>query len=138
VNRVVLDAGAFDTIQTAGGRGLRDLLARTLLRGGEVCCAAVTLAEVARGSARTRQLESALSRRYGGEQIRVLVTDEEMAKLVGRILYAAKKDSASIADAHVIAACLPAEVAVVMTSDPDEINELASVVPGVKIMPRTP
>jgi predicted nucleic acid-binding protein len=138
VNRVVLDAGAFDTIQTAAGRRLRDLLARTLIRGGEVCCAAVTLAEVARGSARTRQLESALSRKYGGEQIRVLVTDEEMAKLVGRILYAAKKGSASITDAHVVAACLSAEVAVVVTSDPGDINELASVVPGVKIMPRTP
>lgn len=138
MNRVVLDAGAFDTIQTAAGRRLRDLLVRTLIRGGEVCCAAVTLAEVARGSARTRQLESALSRRYGGEQIRVLVTDQEMAKLVGRILYAAKKGSASIADAHVIAACLPAEVAVVITSDPGDITELAGVVPGVKIMPRTP
>jgi hypothetical protein len=65
----------------------------------------------------------------------VLVTDEEMAKLVGRILYAAKKSSASVADAHVIAACLPAEVAVVITTDPGDINELATVVPGVKIMP---
>ena len=138
MNRVVLDAGAFDTIQTAAGKRLRDLLARTLVRGGEVCCAAVTLAEVARGTARTRQVESALSRRYGAEQIRVLVTDEEMAKLVGRILHAANKCSASIADAHVIAACLPAEVAVVITTDPDDINELASVVPGVRIMSRTP
>jgi hypothetical protein len=61
-----------------------------------------------------------------------------MAKLVGRILHVANKGSASIADAHVIAACLPAEVAVVITTDPDDINELASVVPGVRIMSRTP
>ncbi|HJY46528.1 MAG TPA: type II toxin-antitoxin system VapC family toxin [Propionibacteriaceae bacterium] len=138
MNRVVLDAGAFDTLHTAAGAKMRDLLARTLTRGGEVCCAAVTLAEVARGTARTRQLESALSRKYGGDQIRVLVTDKEMAKLVGRILHAAKKGSAWIADAHVIAACFPADVAVVMTTDPSDINELAAVVPGVKIMIRTP
>jgi predicted nucleic acid-binding protein len=138
VNRVVLDAGAFDALNTKGGAKLRDLLARTISRGGEVWCAAVTLAEVAMGTARTREVETALSRRHGGEQIRVLITDEEVAKQVGGILYAAKKGSDSIADAHVVVACVPAEVAVVVTTDPDDIAELSAVVPGVKIMARTP
>jgi predicted nucleic acid-binding protein len=138
VNRVVLDAGAFDALNTNAGAKLRDLLARTIIRGGEIWCAAVTLAEVARGTARTREVETALSRRYGGELIRLLVTDEELAKQVGGILYAANKGSNSIADAHVIAACVPAEVAVVVTTDPDDIAELSAVVPGVKIMPRRP
>jgi predicted nucleic acid-binding protein len=138
VNRVVLDAGAFDALNTNAGAKLRDLLARTIIRGGEIWCAAVTLAEVARGAARTREVETALSRRYGGELIRLLVTDEELAKQVGGILYAANKGSNSIADAHVIAACVPAEVAVVVTTDPDDIAELSAVVPGVKIMPRRP
>jgi predicted nucleic acid-binding protein len=138
VNRVVLDAGAFDALNTKAGAKLRDLLARTITRGGEIWCAAVTLAEVARGTAKTREVETALSRRYGGEQIRVLITDEELAKQVGGILYAAKKGSDFIADAHVIVTCVPAEVAVVVTTDPDDIAELSAVVPGVKIMPRRP
>jgi predicted nucleic acid-binding protein len=138
VNRVVLDAGAFDTLNTTAGAKLRDLLVRTIKRGGEVWCAAVTLAEVARGTARTREVETALSRGYGGRQIRVLVTDEELAKQVGGILYAANKGSESIADAHVIAACVAADVAVVITTDPDDIIDLSAAVPGVKIMPRKP
>jgi predicted nucleic acid-binding protein len=138
VNRVVLDAGAFDAVNTKAGAKLRDLLARTISRGGEVWCAAVTLAEVARGTARTREVETALSRRYGGEQIRVLITDEEVAKQVGGILYVANRGSDTIADAHVIAACVPAAVAVVVTSDPDDIAALSAAVPGVKIMARRP
>lgn len=138
MNRVVLDAGAFDALNTNAGAKLRDFLARTITRGGEIWCAAVTLAEVARGRARTREVETALSRRHGGELIRLLVTDEELAIQVGGILYATNKGSDSIADAHVIAACVPAEVAVVVTTDPDDIAELSAVVPGVKIMPRRP
>ena len=138
MNRVVLDAGAFDTLNSSAGARLRDLLARTLARGGELWCAAVTLAEVAGGTTRTRQVEAAVRRKYGGEQIRVLVTDEEITKLVGGILYAAKRGPESIADAHVIATCLPADVAVVITTDPDDIRELGDAVPSVKIMPRSP
>jgi predicted nucleic acid-binding protein len=138
VNRVVLDAGAFDSLNTRTGTQLRTLLERTVLRGGEVWCSAVTIAEVARGAARTRELETALSRRYGGEQIRVLVTDETLAKQVGEILFATNRGSESIADAHVIAVCVPADIAVVVTTDPDDIMELSAAVPGVKIMPRRP
>jgi predicted nucleic acid-binding protein len=138
VNRVVLDAGAFDSLTAREGANIRDLLRQTIIRGGELWCAAVTLAEVARGTARTRQVEGALRRQYRGDQIRVLVTDEDVAKQVGGILYAASKGSESIADAHVIAACLPVELAIVITTDPDDITELASVVPGIKIMPRRP
>jgi predicted nucleic acid-binding protein len=138
VNRVVLDAGAFDALNTRTGTRLRTLLERTVLRGGEVWCSAVTIAEVARGTARTRELETALSRRYGGEQIRVLVTDETLAKQVGEILFATNRGSESIADAHVIAVCVPADIAVVVTTDPDDIMELSAAVPGVKIMPRRP
>lgn len=138
MNRVVLDAGAFDVLNIRAGAKLRDFLMRTLARGGDVWCAAVTIAEVARGIARTREVETALSRRYGGQQIRVLVTDETLAKRVGEILYITNKGSESIADAHIIAACVPADVAVVVTTDPDDIMELSAAVPGVKIMPRRP
>jgi len=138
MNRVVLDAGAFDALTIKAGAKLRDFLMRTVTRGGQIWCAAVTIAEVARGTARTREVETALSRRYGGAQIRVLVTDVELAKRVGGILYATNRGSESIADAHVIVACLPADIAVVVTTDPDDIADLAAAVPGVRIMPRRP
>lgn len=136
--RVVLDAGAFEVLNTRAGAKLRDLLAQTVSRGGEIWCPAVTIAEVARGTPRTRQVEAALSRSYGGEPVRVLVTDASLAKQIGAILYATEKGSESMADAHVVAACLGADVAVVATTDPDDIVELSAAVPGVKIMPRTP
>jgi hypothetical protein len=44
----------------------------------------------------------------------------------------------SIADAHVIAASVPAEVVIVMTTDPDDIAELSAAVPGLKIVPCGP
>jgi hypothetical protein len=37
-----------------------------------------------------------------------------------------------------VAARVPAEVAIVITTDPDDIAELSAAVPGVKIMPRRP
>jgi len=46
--------------------------------------------------------------------------------------------SDAMADAHVVAACLAADVAVVVTTDPDDINRLAAVVPGVRILTRAP
>jgi hypothetical protein len=68
----------------------------------------------ARGIPATREVETALSRNYGGERIRLLVTGAEAAKQVGVILYATKNAAESIADAHVIAACTPADVSVVV------------------------
>jgi predicted nucleic acid-binding protein len=135
---VVLDAAAFDVLGSAGDSSLRALLRRTAERGGRVSCAAVTLAEVCRGMARTRQMESALARSHGGQRIRVIATDERMAKLVGAILYQAGHGSDRIADAHVIAVCAPADAALVLTEDPGDIAELAHALPGCRIVTRRP
>jgi hypothetical protein len=78
--RVVLDAAAFDVLQTEPGRKLRTLLRDRVERGGEMYCAAVTLAEVGRGTRRTREVEAALARRHGGQRIRVVPTDAKLAK----------------------------------------------------------
>ena len=43
---VVLDAAAFDIIDDSRASGVRALLRRTIDNGGEVRCAAATLAEV--------------------------------------------------------------------------------------------
>lgn len=63
---VVLDTAAFDLLNSQRATGLRALLRSAIDDGGEVRCAAVTLAEVCRGVARTRRVEGALARRRGG------------------------------------------------------------------------
>jgi|HubBroStandDraft_4_1064222.scaffolds.fasta_scaffold51866_4 predicted nucleic acid-binding protein len=135
---VVLDAAAFDVLGTPRDSGLRALLRRTAERGGKVSCAAVTLAEVCRGLARTRQMEAALARSHGGQRIRVVATDERLGKLVGAILHQAGLGSDRIADAHVVAVCAPADAALVLTEDPGDIAELAAALPGCRIVTRRP
>lgn len=136
--RAVLDAAAFDVIDTADGRQLRHLLRRIVQRGGDVRCAAVTLAEVCRGTARTRRAEVAVSRDRGGQRIIVVPTDERLAKLVGAILHTTASDSQRLGDAHVVAVCAGAERAVVITSDPSDIAELATAIPGTRVLARLP
>ena len=136
--RVVLDAAAFDTLDTSSGAELRVLLRVTAERDGEVCCAAVTLAEVCRGTSRTRRVEASLARAHGGRRIRVVPTDERLAKLVGSILNDTRSGSEMLGDAHVVAVCAGVNDAVVVTSDSDDITRLSSAVPGVRIVTRAP
>ena len=134
----VLDAAAFDVIDTGGGAPLRQLLRSVLNQGGDVRCAAVTLAEVCRGPARTRRVEVAVSRDRGGQRILVVPTDQHLAKLVGAILQSSNRSSEDIADAHVIAVCAAVDAAVVITSDPDDITQLATAIPGTRVIARRP
>jgi predicted nucleic acid-binding protein len=134
----VLDAAAFDVLDTAKGGRLRALLEQTAVKGGDVCCAAVTLAEVCRGTARTRRVEAALIRNRGGQRIQVVPTDERLAKLVGAILHETDSGSERLSDAHVIGVCTGADAAVVVTSDPDDIAALATAVSGTRIVVRDP
>lgn len=136
--RIVLDAAAFDVLDTRGGAAVRDLIIHSIARGAEVCCAAVTLAEVCRGPARTRRVESALARDRGGRRIQVVPTEERLAKLVGAILHGTGRGSVHLADAHVVAVCAPADQALVITADPDDIAELATAVPGTRVLARRP
>lgn len=133
--RLVLDAGAFDVLDRPDGRSLRALMTLAASDDTEVCCAAVTLAEVCRGTARTRRVEAALARDRGGRRIRVIPTDVRLAKLVGGILSDTAQGSEMLGDAHVVAVCSGADTAVVVTSDPDM---LATAVRGVRIVTRTP
>ncbi|MGH7882722.1 MAG: type II toxin-antitoxin system VapC family toxin [Candidatus Dormibacteraceae bacterium] len=136
--RIVLDASAFDFLDTPRGEELRALLRRTLDEGGKVCCAAVTLAEVCRGADRTRRTQAALARYRGVQHLQVIPTDERLAKQVGFILHQTGKDSRHISDAHVVAICALAEVALILTSDPKDIIALATALPGIRILTRHP
>lgn len=125
-SRVALDAAAFDVLDTNQAGGLRALLCRIVQRGeGEVCCAAVTLGEACRGAARTQHIEAALARDRGGERIRVVPTDERLAKLVGAVLYDTDSGSDRLADAHVVAVCAPVDRVIVVTRDSPDILFLA-------------
>lgn len=136
---VVLDAGAFDVLDVdRRGARLRALLDLVLTEGGQVRCAAVTLAEVCRGASRTRRVESILGRRHAGQEIRIVPTDERLAKQVGHILHATGSDSRRLADAHAVAVCAEADVAIVVTSDPDDISELSAGIPGTRVVVRRP
>lgn len=135
---VVLDAAVFDTIDSARGRRLRGYLETVIARSGDVRCAAVTLAEVCRGIERTRRVESALRRRRGGRRITIVPTDERLAKRVGTILHGTGSGSERLADAHVVALCADADLAVVFTSDPGDIRELAAAIPGTRVVTRRP
>ncbi|MGQ0576493.1 MAG: PIN domain-containing protein [Pseudonocardia sp.] len=137
-SRIVLDAAAFDVIDGPGGRKLRALLEIALGRDAEVRCAAVTLAEVCRGTARTGWVEAALARSRGGSRIRVVPTDERVAKLVGAILHDSASGSELLAVAHVVAVCAGVDNAAVITADPDDILRLATAVRGVRILTRSP
>lgn len=134
----VLDASGFDALDSRDGRGVRRLLRRVLERGGEVRCAAVTLAEVCRGTARTRRVETAIARDRGGQRVQVVPTDERLAKLVGAILHEAARDSTDLGDAHVVAITAEAGVAIVVTEDADDIAVLSEALPGTRITTRTP
>jgi predicted nucleic acid-binding protein len=133
----VQDAAAFDAIDERDGKRLPHFIRLAADRGAQLACSAVTLAEVCRGEARTRRAEVAISRDRSGRRVMVVPTDERLAKLVGSILYATHSSSDRIADAHVVAICAGAAHAVVITSDPDDIIELAAI-PGTRIQVRRP
>ncbi len=135
---VVLDAGAFDVLATPAGASLRSLLAQTAARGGLVTVAAVTLAEVARGAARTRWVQAAVARTSFGARIVVVPTDERLAYLAASILHTCGRGSEHIADAHVVAVAARFDVAVVATTDPDDIAALSVAVPGTRVLTRRP
>jgi predicted nucleic acid-binding protein len=138
--RVVLDASAFDVLGTPEDANLRALLRRAARSGEDAYCAAVTLAEVCRGTRRTRRVEVALAQRHGGRRIRVIPTDKAFAKRVGGVLHDTNSGSEHLGDAHVVAACVDgcADTAVVVTSDAEDIRMLAQGVKGVRILIRNP
>lgn len=137
---VILDAAGLDALTR---RPLPDhvhgLLTTTVLRGAVVLAPAIVCAEAMRGRARTRAIDAALARHLpGGRGPRIVVvpTDLALARQVGAILHATGRTSADMVDAHVVATAVPYGGAVILTSDPDAINALATAVPGTRVVAR--
>ena len=135
---LVLDAAGLEAITLdPPPTPIRALLAEAHRRGREVISPTVVCAQIARGAKRTRSLEAAVSRhdRTRGEQpaLKLVDTDFPLARQVGAILAATRSGSERIVDAHVVAVCIPAGGGLVVTSDPDDIEALATAVPAVRI-----
>ena len=134
--RIVLDAAGLTEVATSPR--LRALLQRASERGHDTWCSAVTVAEVARGSHYSALARQALRQRGAGAPIRLQPADRTVAFLVGALLHDSGRDSADIADAHVVATCASCDAAVVVTSDPDDIVAIGSHLAGVRIVTRRP
>jgi predicted nucleic acid-binding protein len=135
---LVLDAAGLDGLSSEPPPPiLRALLAEARRREREVLAATLACAEVARGRARTRALESAVARHDAarGERpaLRLVDTDFALARQVGAILEATGSGSERIVDAHAVALCVPPGGGLVATSDPDDILGLAVAVPAVRV-----
>ena len=134
----MLDAAGLDAMcATRPSDMIRALLADAHRRGREVVVPTVVCAEVARGTARTRALETTVARhdRHRGEQppLRLVDTDFVLARQVGAILHATGSGSDRIVDAHVVAVCVPAAGGLVVTTDFDDIAALAAAIPAARI-----
>ncbi|MGQ0574176.1 MAG: PIN domain-containing protein [Pseudonocardia sp.] len=136
---LVLDSEGLDALaERDPPEELRGLLREALRRGRDVLVPAVVCAEVCRGPARTRRVESALARhvpRQGQRPgVEVVDTDFDLARWVGAVLHGAGASSELLADAHVVAICAGRGGGLVVTSDPDDIARLADAVPSARII----
>lgn len=116
------------------------MLAEAHERRRRVLVPTVVCVEVARGPARTRSLEAAISRhdRSKGERppVELIDTDFDLARSVGAILHARDAASDMVVDAHLVAVCARFGGGLIVTSDPDDVLDLASAVPSVRIVTR--
>jgi predicted nucleic acid-binding protein len=141
---LILDSEALSALALGTpvpGRRLVALLATAAQLNRPVLLASVVAAEVCRGDARTRSVESFLSRhrRSRGSSSVVLVdTTFELARRVGLVLHAAHRSSADLVDAHLVALCIASGGGLVVTSDPDDIRALAAPFPGLRVLTRSP
>jgi len=136
--RTVRDAEAVVALLQPG-HGSR-LLVRAHLEAArrlrhDVVVAAVTLAELYRGTTRSRAVDALLARE--GDGLLVRDTDVRLARLVGALLHGAARGSEDLADAHPVALAAEADRAVLLTSDPNDLERLAAPYAAVTVVALT-
>jgi predicted nucleic acid-binding protein len=140
---LILDADGLDALteQPPPDR-LRALLAEAWERKSDVLVAALVCAECCRGARRTRAVEASLARhrdtKAARPAVRIVPTDFDLACRVGSVLYGAGADTRDVVDAHSVAVASMYGRAVVATADPDDILRLASAMPAVRVVTRSP
>jgi predicted nucleic acid-binding protein len=139
---LVLDAAGLDALcATTPTAALRALLREAHERGRDVLLPTLVCAEVCRGVARTRRVETALARHRPTQgqrpPVTLVDTDFALARQVGAILDAVGASSEDVVDAHVVAVCARRGGGLVVTSDPDDIARLSAAVPSARIIARS-
>jgi predicted nucleic acid-binding protein len=136
---LVLDAEGLDAICDPHPTPvIRALLREVLMRNREVLVPAVVCAEICRGVARTRRVETVVSRQGHGRwhAVRVVSTDFMLARQVGAVLHGAGAGSRDMVDAHVVAVCAVYGGGLVVTADEEDIQRLAAAVPSARVVTR--
>ncbi len=134
--RLVLDAEALNALAEFShpqARRIRRALSAAHRLRHEVTVTAVTLAELYRGTGRSRALDAFLAREAGAIAIRD--TDRQLARLVGGILAEAELGSSHLADAHAVAAAVESGGGVVLTGDVGDLQRLAAPYRSIVIEP---
>jgi predicted nucleic acid-binding protein len=141
---IVLDSAALSDLSAPGVRGPSPFLWSALDQAWsderDVLVPAVVCAEVCRGVARTRRVESLLARhdpqRKQRSPIRVVDTNFSLARLVGTVLDASRAGSEDLVDAHLVAVCVARGGGLIVTSDPLDLQRLSAPFVGVRIVVR--
>jgi predicted nucleic acid-binding protein len=117
---LILDSGALIALSRRS-RDAWDLLDRAQRTGMDVLVPAGTLAETLRGD---NASDALINRLLNRPLTRVTVHDEERARAAGQLLARAATDD--VVDALVVAEALRHDGAMIITSDPDDIADLAA------------
>jgi predicted nucleic acid-binding protein len=142
---VVLDSAALSDLASPCVRGpsafFWSVLEQAWSDQRDVVVPAVVCAEVCRGVARTRQVESLLARhdpqRKQRSPIRVVDTNFALARLVGTVLEASRAGSEDLVDAHLVAVCIDRGGGLILTTDLLDLQRLSAPFVGVRIIVHT-
>lgn len=132
---VVLDSEAMWSLTRRPGvdpKGTLAALTAARDNGWDVVVPAAVLAELYRGRTQQQSVDAALSA-HG--DIKVVPTDQPLARQIGTLLAQARMGSEHHVDATVVAVALAAGGGLVVTGDLDDLQLLAAHAPGVAVEP---
>jgi len=124
---VVLDSEAMNRLAKASSgskpSGVHAFIIAALQTDSDVVVPAAVLSELYRGDGYDAALDACL-KRYPG--IEVIDTDRRLARTVGHLLANRSLGSAHHVDACVVAAAISAGGGVILTCDPDDMEQLVA------------
>ncbi len=131
---LILDSEAVNALAYAATRGVLADRARAILtvaheKGALVRVPAPVLSEVCRGS----RYDPAINHLLNARGIGVSDLTRSIAQRAGHLLARLKLSSAHAIDAFVVATALQFDTAVIVTSDPNDIQRLASPFRNVRV-----
>jgi predicted nucleic acid-binding protein len=131
---VVLDSEALSALAgktSARKREVRAALTVAARLGREVVVPTLVLAELYRGPGHAALIDACLSRETG---LLMRDTDRNLARLVGGVLTGAKRGTAHVVDAHVVAVAVERGGGVILTGDEADLERLAAPYRSVRVL----